>query len=408
MTLNPQAQAFFDAGRAAGAPPLWQLTAVQAREGSAAIVEMIGDGPPVSSVEELQIPVRDAVIAGRRYSPDGARGTIVWLHGGGWVFDGLESGDAMCRILAQQRRRGRRRDRLPGRTGASLSGPARRLLGRPALGCGNGRAARSSSAATAPAGTCRRSARFARATPAAPRWRRRSSSTRSPITTRRGAPTSSTATAALLLGAREMQWFFDHYEPDVARRANPEVSPLRAASLRDVPPAIVVVAGYDPLHDEVIAYAQRLEEDGVAVSLHSYPDDAHAFFSFVNIMTSGNEAVARVGARGPRDDRGRRRLSGHEPDDRRGGSSPGVAGVESTVVAFTGPRSGLDPLGSWGRVGPRRRGPPSGSAGRRARARRRDPRATQRRAPRPRHRHGADARDLDAAGGRRPTPPRTS
>ena len=44
--------------------------------------------------------MRDAVIAGRRYSPEGARGTIVWLHGGGWVFDGLEAGDAMCRILA--------------------------------------------------------------------------------------------------------------------------------------------------------------------------------------------------------------------------------------------------------------------------------------------------------------------
>ena len=41
---------------------------------------------------------------------------------------------------------------------------------------------------------------------------------------------------------------------------------------------------------------QRLEEAGVPVSLHRYPDDAHAFFSFVNIMTSGNEAVARVGA----------------------------------------------------------------------------------------------------------------
>ena len=100
MALNPQAKAFFDAGREAGAPPLWQLTPVEARAGSAVIVEMIGDGPPVARVEELQIPVRDAVVAGRRYSPEGARGTIVWLHGGGWVFDGLESGDAMCRILA--------------------------------------------------------------------------------------------------------------------------------------------------------------------------------------------------------------------------------------------------------------------------------------------------------------------
>ena len=38
------------------------------------------------------------------------------------------------------------------------------------------------------------------------------------------------------------------------------------------------------------------KQAGVPVSLHTYPDDAHAFFSFVNIMTSGNEAVAAVGA----------------------------------------------------------------------------------------------------------------
>ena len=65
--------------------------------------------------------------------------------------------------------------------------------------------------------------------------------------------------SGLLLGAREMQWFFDHYEPDPARREDPEISPLRAASLRGVPPAIVVAAGYDPLYDEVIAYASQDE-----------------------------------------------------------------------------------------------------------------------------------------------------
>jgi len=295
MTLNPQAQAFFDAGRAAGAPPLWQLTAVQAREGSAAIVEMIGDGPPVSSVEELQIPVRDAVIAGRRYSPDGARGTIVWLHGGGWVFDGLESGDAMCRILANS-------------AGADVVAIDYRVAPEHPF--------------PVPLDDCWDALRWVAGTDEGPLVVGGDSAggNMSAVCSLRARDAGGPALAAqilvypvtdhdttrrsyvehgdtgLLLGAREMQWFFDHYEPDVARRANPEVSPLRAASLRGVPPAIVVVAGYDPLHDEVIAYAQRLEEEGVAVSLHSYPDDAHAFFSFVNIMTSGNEAVARVGA----------------------------------------------------------------------------------------------------------------
>ena len=76
-----------------------------------------------------------------------------------------------------------------------------------------------------------------------------------------------------MLGAREMQWFFDHYEPDPADRENPEISPLRAATSRDLPPAIVVVAELTPAR-RGRGLRAALEEAGVAVSLHRYPDDA--------------------------------------------------------------------------------------------------------------------------------------
>ena len=256
---------------------------------------MIGNGPAVAHVEELQVPVRDAVIAGRRYSPDGARGTIVWLHGGGWVFDGLDGGDAMCRILATSARadvvavdyRVAPEHPFPvpledcwdalSWVAAQDAGPL--LIGGDSAG-GNMSA------------VCALRARDAGA-PALAAQILVYPVTDHDMTTRSYVEHGD---SGLLLGAREMQWFFDHYVPDPARREDPEVSPLRAASLRGVPPAIVVAAGYDPLHDEVLAYAQRLQDEGVPVTLHRYPDDAHAFFSFVNIMTSGNEAVARVGA----------------------------------------------------------------------------------------------------------------
>ena len=295
MTLNPQAKAFFDAGRAAGAPPLWELTPAQAREGATVIVGAIGDGPPVARVDELQIPVRDAVLAGRRYSPEGARGTIVWLHGGGWVFDGLESGDAMCRILANS-------------AGADVVAIDYRVAPEhpfpvPLDDCWDALrwvaehddgplVVGGDSAGGNMSAVCSVRARDAGGPVLTAQilvYPVTDHDTTRPSYIEHG-------DSGLLLGAREMQWFFDHYEPDPARRENPEVSPLRAANLRGVAPAIVVAAGYDPLHDEVIAYARRLEEAGVPMSLHRYPDDAHAFFSFVNIMTSGNEAVARVGA----------------------------------------------------------------------------------------------------------------
>ena len=101
MPLHPQAQAFIQQLHDSGGPPLWQSTPVQAREAVAGLTELIGKGPDVEEVAELRIPVEGAEIAGRRYRPAGATGTIVWLHGGGWVLDGIDSSDAMCRILAQ-------------------------------------------------------------------------------------------------------------------------------------------------------------------------------------------------------------------------------------------------------------------------------------------------------------------
>ena len=295
MALNPQAQAFFDAGAASGAPPLWTLSAREAREGATMIVAMIGDGPAVSRVDELQIPVRDAVLAGRRYSPDGARGTIVWLHGGGWVLDGLDATDAMCRILANSAAADvvsvdyRVAPEHPFPVPLDDCWDALRWVagqhGGPLVIGGD-------SAGGNMAAVCALRARDAGAPALAAQI------LVYPVTDHDMTRPSYVehGDAGLLLGTREMAWFFDHYVADPAHRGDPEVSPLHGPSLRGVPPAIVVAAGYDPLYDEVVAYAQRLEEDGVPVSLHRYPDDAHAFFTFVNIMASGNEAVARVGA----------------------------------------------------------------------------------------------------------------
>ena len=107
----------------------------------------------------------------------------------------------------------------------------------------------------------------------------------------------------LLLECAAMRWFWDTTSP-TSRPATTR-RPRRCArrTSRGLPPAIVVIAEYDPLRDEGLAYAERLRDAGVAVSLHSYDDMPHAFFSFVNLFATGNEAVARVGARDPRADR---------------------------------------------------------------------------------------------------------
>jgi acetyl esterase/lipase len=47
---------------------------------------------------------------------------------------------------------------------------------------------------------------------------------------------------------------------------NPYFSPIVAKSLENLPPAYVFTAEHDPLRDEGILYARRLEESGVKVT----------------------------------------------------------------------------------------------------------------------------------------------
>lgn len=54
-------------------------------------------------------------------------------------------------------------------------------------------------------------------------------------------------------------------------------APARAASLAELPPAYILAAALDPLRDEAVAYALRLQEAGVAVELHLVPRAPHGF-----------------------------------------------------------------------------------------------------------------------------------
>ena len=73
------------------------------------------------------------------------------------------------------------------------------------------------------------------------------------------------------LGRAEMEWFASHYLASQALAGHPEVSPLLAPQLGDLPPALVITAEFDPLRDEGEAYAQRLQKAGVPVTLNPLP-----------------------------------------------------------------------------------------------------------------------------------------
>ena len=99
-----------------------------------------------------------------------------------------------------------------------------------------------------------------------------------------------------LLTRDSMRWFIEHYVPERKDRLDWRASPLRAASLAAVAPALVVTAGFDPLRDEGEAYARRLREAGVRVDMICYGGMIHGFAPMGRLIETGNRAVAHIAA----------------------------------------------------------------------------------------------------------------
>jgi acetyl esterase len=75
-----------------------------------------------------------------------------------------------------------------------------------------------------------------------------------------------------------LQWYWDCYLPSPEDRLHPYASPLRA-DLRGVPPAVVVIAGHDPLRDEGLAFGAALQAAGVTTVRLRYEGGIHGFMT---------------------------------------------------------------------------------------------------------------------------------
>ncbi len=88
-----------------------------------------------------------------------------------------------------------------------------------------------------------------------------------------------------------MIWFWDHYLASAADAANPHASPLRAADLSRLPPALVVTAEFDPLRDEAEYYAERLRKAGVPTQMKRWDGMNHGFFFWPGVVDRAGAAM---------------------------------------------------------------------------------------------------------------------
>jgi acetyl esterase len=109
-------------------------------------------------------------------------------------------------------------------------------------------------------------------------------------------PSRSENAEGYFLSRAVMEWFSRHYLADPGQAADWRVSPLRAASLAGVAPAVVTTAWFDPLRDEGAAYARALEAAGVKVRHHEGAGLIHGYFGLVDASDAARAEARRARA----------------------------------------------------------------------------------------------------------------
>jgi acetyl esterase len=113
---------------------------------------------------------------------------------------------------------------------------------------------------------------------------------------RRTAPSHTTNGAGYLLTRDTIGYFHDHYIDDPRHDLDWRASPLLYPDLAKLPPALVLTAGYDPLRDEGLAYAEKLTEAGSRATHVCFEREIHGFITMGRVLDEANAAVSMCAA----------------------------------------------------------------------------------------------------------------
>ena len=318
MQLDPEVRTLLDTVLPPRNPPFDAMTlrlghlAAQAILGGEAARMQAVDGFAVDASERWGTPP----LAVRRYQPRaGCTRAIVWLHGGGWVVGTLDGYDAVARALALASDSQvfavdyRLAPEAPypaaiadctaafefiaahaGRFGVD---PARLVLAGDSAG---GHLATSAARwlagagpAAAIAGTLPRPAALALIYP---------------VTDARMMHASYARFAeGYHLSAAQMAWFWQQFAPQglsfggkPISLEHPDLSPLLAHDLPNLPPTLIVTAQCDVLHDEGLAFATALGNAGVEHEYLEIPAMIHGFMRFRAALRQARELPEQITA----------------------------------------------------------------------------------------------------------------
>jgi acetyl esterase/lipase len=274
----------------------------EARAAERTELEQRGEPEPVDEVVDVSLPGPAGPIPIRVYRPQSVQPlpVLVYFFGGGWVTGSLETGDAVCRRLANStpcavvavsyRRAPEHRfpaavedcdaaTRWVADHGAELGVDPRRLAVGGVSAGGN------------LAATCAPLA-HGRGAPSL----RLQLLVYPPLDYRADTPSRRETVDPVFFDCNDLAWCWAHYLARDSDGESPLASPLRAPNVRGLPPALVITAELDPLRDEGELYAARLSAAGVPTELVRFEGMVHGFYSMNGVLGAAEQAQAVTAA----------------------------------------------------------------------------------------------------------------
>ncbi len=300
MSLDPQIRRLLDAIEAKGAKHFEDMSPAEARLAAGSFVKMQGTGQPVAEVTDHLVPVSGGQIPVRIYKPDssGSHPVLFHFHGGGFVIGDIHLLDAVSRQLCNVSQAavvavGYRKApeyQFPTAAEDAYCAMLWTVTHAERLGLNaNKLVTLGDSAGGNLATVVTQLARDRSGPPIATQV------LIYPLVDIHGQYESyKKFGSGYFLTTRTMAWFADQYVPEPNMREHPMVSPLYA-NLRELPPALIVSAGYDPLSDQNFSYVRALDRAGVQVEHWENPSMIHGFFWMGGVISHTTNVMMQIG-----------------------------------------------------------------------------------------------------------------
>jgi acetyl esterase len=302
--LEPEVQLYLRLLALDPRPPLEALSVVEARRRTLEEARVFGGRPVrMARVGDLRLRGAEGRLPARFYEPRTAQEggpMLVYFHGGGWVVGDLDTHDQACRfvaaaagvrVLSVAYRRAPEHP-FPAAVQDALAAFRWAVTEAAALGADAARVgvAGDSAGGNLAAAVSLLAAADGGVTP-------RIQVLIYPVCDLSRKHRSYELFAdGFFLTEAQMDWYRGHYLASADQAGDPRCSPLLAEDLSSVPPAYVCVANFDPLHDEGIAYAGRLQAAGVPVTLRVHQGLVHGFANAPLMSRSARFAMLELAA----------------------------------------------------------------------------------------------------------------